>query len=732
MDTLKDKLNVNQVRNHLRGLRKGIDAYKGAYEAAMERVSNQSREKHNLSKRIFAWIVHTKRHLHILEVKHALGTCIGKSWLDPNDLVSKQTILSVCAGLVSCDNETEIIRLVHYTAQEYFGQHWVKWFKDESMEIADTCITYISFSDFKSGPCGTKSEAETRLTDFVLLDYATNHWGDHVRELEMMENGNEHELEGDKHENCTEIAMSFLLDEQLVLSAFQSMLPGSWKYSNTVHTKALHLTTYFGIRGLSALLLANKADVNASGCFYDEEFHTVRESVTPFYVACSKGYDEIATLLLDNGANMNARDWRSGTALHGASTRGDRRVAKVILNNDDVQVDLKDKHGRTPLSYAAASGNEAVMKLLVDTGKVDIDSKDEHGRTPLSYAAVNGQQATVKQLLDTGTVDVDSKDNDGRTPLSLAAMNGQQATVKQLLETGKVNVDSKDRNDRTPLSYAAWKGHEKIALMLLEEISTCSLVHATSTGSSNELVEMTSIRSTPDCGLDVFGRAASMWAALGGHMSLVHSLWPSCLPMSCSAPTKTDNLGLSLIHFFAIGNCIDGVNHMLDVGSNVHETDSQGWTPLHWAAYFGHQEVADVLLRRNADKSCVDSQGWTPYELSIFVSDSATARSLRNPSQGDLCRVESRGAEPLRGQCDACRRVSPALVSLHIAHPVNVVGYHRTLSVASTIVRRAIDSTYAFVAFETSNISIRNTTLMKSSDTRLCDVMDFYRPALST
>ena len=123
MDTLKAKLTANEVRNCLRGLRSGIDAYKSAYEAAMERVGSQSGEKYGLSKRIFAWIVHAKRQLHIAELKHALGTCVGKSWLDLDDFVSEQTILSVCAGLISYDDKTNIVRLVHYTAQEYFREH---------------------------------------------------------------------------------------------------------------------------------------------------------------------------------------------------------------------------------------------------------------------------------------------------------------------------------------------------------------------------------------------------------------------------------------------------------------------------------------------------------------------------------------------------------------------------------------------------------------------------------
>jgi tetratricopeptide (TPR) repeat protein len=52
MDTLKDKLTANQVRICLRGFRSGIDTYKSACEAAMERVGDQSRDKHDLEEAI--------------------------------------------------------------------------------------------------------------------------------------------------------------------------------------------------------------------------------------------------------------------------------------------------------------------------------------------------------------------------------------------------------------------------------------------------------------------------------------------------------------------------------------------------------------------------------------------------------------------------------------------------------------------------------------------------------
>ena len=60
------------------------------------------------------------------ETANYVGTsaraCSG-SWrpkLDEENLPEIEDMVSVCAGLVTIDEESNIIRLVHYTTQEYF------------------------------------------------------------------------------------------------------------------------------------------------------------------------------------------------------------------------------------------------------------------------------------------------------------------------------------------------------------------------------------------------------------------------------------------------------------------------------------------------------------------------------------------------------------------------------------------------------------------------------------
>jgi ankyrin repeat protein len=295
--------------------------------------------------------------------------------------------------------------------------------------------------------------------------------------------------------------------------------------------------------------------------------------------------------------------------------------------------------------------------------KYESDQRDFNGRTPLSLAVENGHEAAMKQLLDTGKVDVDSKDNSGRTPLSWAARYGHEAAMKQLLETGKVDVDSKDIYGRTQLSYVAQSGNKEGAILLLNELLTHSVVEE----AVIEQVRYAPIQRMPDCTPDAIGRTPSMWAALEGHVSLIQSLWPSHLPTSCSSITRKDGLGLSFIHLFAIGNCDEGISLVLGTGCNVNEQDSQGWTPLHWAAYFGHKEVSCSLLGRGADKNLQDSTSRTAYGISLIVGAEQLKDLLRSSLTQDMGSTMG-VAKKFDACCDSCQRVSFLRLFTKILH----------------------------------------------------------------
>lgn len=86
----------------------------------MERINGQQAGFQLLAKNVLLWITRAKRPLTTSEIQHALAVEIGEAQIDKDNFPEVEDIVSVCAGLVTVDDESNIIRLVHYKTQEYF------------------------------------------------------------------------------------------------------------------------------------------------------------------------------------------------------------------------------------------------------------------------------------------------------------------------------------------------------------------------------------------------------------------------------------------------------------------------------------------------------------------------------------------------------------------------------------------------------------------------------------
>ena len=180
-DSLIGKKSPKAVRTALEKLPTGPRAYDYVYGSAMERIEGQVVDQEELAKQVLSWITCAKRPLTTSELQHALGVEVGEPVPDENNLPQVEDIVSVCSGLVTVDKKSDIVRLVHYTAQEYFERTQKKWFPDAETVIAMACITYLSFDIYPKGPCLTDNEFEGRLQISKLYDYAAHNWGHHAR-----------------------------------------------------------------------------------------------------------------------------------------------------------------------------------------------------------------------------------------------------------------------------------------------------------------------------------------------------------------------------------------------------------------------------------------------------------------------------------------------------------------------------------------------------------------------
>ena len=173
-------------------------------------------------------------------------------------------------------------------------------------------------------------------------------------------------------------------------------------------------------------LLDEGVDINYRAGGYEQ-------GATPLMAASQKGHIETVTLLLLEGADVNAVTNLGETALYFALEHPE--IIKLLLYaGADTELATTTTYS-TPLHLAASEeGLTETVKALIDAG-ADVNKINTFGFTPLYWASMNGNTENVKLLLDAGA---DVKPNSGwlGTALSIAKSNKHQEIVRLLTEAG--------------------------------------------------------------------------------------------------------------------------------------------------------------------------------------------------------------------------------------------------------------------------------------------------------
>ncbi|KAH7418500.1 hypothetical protein BKA64DRAFT_590520, partial [Cadophora sp. MPI-SDFR-AT-0126] len=305
LESLVGKRSPKAVQTALKNLVKGSAAYDHAYKDAMERINGQVEEQEELAKEVLSWIICAKRPLSTIELQHALGVEVDESELDEANIPDIDDMVSVCAGLVTIDEDCGIIRLVHYTTQEYFDRTRKQWFPDAQASITTACVTYLSFDELASGICHCDDEFEQRLQSNKFYKYAAQNWGYHAREASTAYRSVIDFLRKQAHvEASAQVLMAFKRHRSEV----------NYSQNGPKQMTGLHLAAFFGVSSvILSLLDSNPPDLKDS------------RDRTPLSLAAEEGHENVVKLLLEHGAELNSID---------------------------------SDYGQTPLSWAAEHGHE--------------------------------------------------------------------------------------------------------------------------------------------------------------------------------------------------------------------------------------------------------------------------------------------------------------------------------------------------------------------------------------
>lgn len=429
LDSLAGETTAKSIKYTLKNLETGARSLTQAYEDAVKRIESQTPARVSLAKEVLSWIIIAKRPLTARELQHALAIEIGETELDEDNIPEIAEIVSVCAGLVAIDKQSDIIRLVHYTTQEFFEHVEKAWIPQAHSMIVNKCVTYLSFNAFLAWPAKTYQFVLSILARNPFLNYAALYWGVHAFQLYSEEKSN-------AIVETHELALRFLQNESLVQGYSMILIH---IYSRSVlldyplSRTGLHMAAFFGLTDLCANFLEQPNDTK----------------IEP-----------------------DSRDMRGRTPLSYAAKRGHMAVAKLLLERADIDINRTDSKGNGPLSYAAVEGHVAIVRLMLAKDGVDVNSKNRQGDTPLSYAAGGGHVTLVKLLLERADIDVNCKGDIGSTPLTQAVIYKHEAVVKTLLERPEIDAEYQDWRGWTPLRCAEVTGQKGIVKLLKDHIAS--------------------------------------------------------------------------------------------------------------------------------------------------------------------------------------------------------------------------------------------------------------------
>jgi ankyrin repeat protein len=320
----------------------------------------------------------------------------------------------------------------------------------------------------------------------------------------------------------------------------------------------------------------------------------------PIHFAAHSGNVEIARILLDAGADVDAGDSDNSTALGIAAMRKHGEMVTFLIENG-ADVNRRDRKADCPLSFAVYGQDEAIIQQLLDAG-ADLYFRNPNGETLLHITCARGIKGFTEHLLENGA-EIDARSSNGGTALGYAAMRGHVEIVQLLLDRGASPNPGKT-GDVTPLIFTAWRNQLECAKILLEKGADPN--HVAYRGNTALLI------AAGDCSADMVsllikhgadvdhvneaGETALVKASAGGYADRVTVL----IAAGADPNLGVDEGGRSALLLASIGGHTDVARELLSAGANVNATTPSGYTPLQLAGYYGHGDLVPVLAENGA------------------------------------------------------------------------------------------------------------------------------------
>jgi ankyrin repeat protein len=377
----------------------------------------------------------------------------------------RQAVLSTCSSLISVvDQEgSQIIQLSHFSVKEYLmsprlayssaGVSHFHIFPESAHAIlAKACLGVLLRLD------DDRLDRSDVNDSSPLAKYAAEHWVAHAQYRDVSSHVRNEMEELFDPAKALLAAWLRLHDIDGYPSEKSSLYVFGVSFSERLTAAPLYYAAICGFHDLAEHLIVDRQEhVNAHGGYY----------VSPLGAALAVGHFEVARLLYEHHANVDARGYEGWTLLHGSSYEH-RGVAEWLLRNGanpNIRGGLEDW---IPLHLVAENGRFDIAEILLQF-KADNNAQDCYGRIPLHVASVGGHVKVARLLLEHGS-DVNFQDGSSSTPLHTAVSYGRLDVARLLVEHG-ATVDLEDDEGKTAVQIALERGYYDFVKWLSDHAS---------------------------------------------------------------------------------------------------------------------------------------------------------------------------------------------------------------------------------------------------------------------
>jgi ankyrin repeat protein len=499
----------------------------------------------------------------------------------PEDPIS--AVLSTCPNLLYVVNAegSAFIQFSHFSVREFLTSSRLAETRDiisryhVSMTPAHTimaqaCLGILLHLD--------ENVTNDTLKNLPLAEYAAKNWVDHARfDVSQSTQDGMKRLFDPRRPHFAILVWIYDRENSWMIRPKRPLLPrGTY----------LHYATLSGLPSLVKFLVTEfTPDLNAR-CFFD--------AVTPLHLASRDGHAEVARVLLEHGADVDAGDKSNRTPLRRALNRKQVEVAQVLIKNN-AYIGVQGEDRWTPLHWASEHRQVELAQALLEYG-ADMNARDLYGWSPCRCALYQRHVEVVRVFVQhTSSARLQNKRES--TQLHEVSEDGHVDFARMLLKCG-ADASARDENNVTPLHLALERGHREVALVLLEHGADASV---------QDVDKWTFLHLASRYGLVKVARAL--------------------LDHGADASVQNDEMWTPL-HFASYNGHTEVARALLDHGADASVQEERKWTPLHLASQNGHTEVARALLEHGADASVQNERKWTPLHLASQNGHTEVARAL--------------------------------------------------------------------------------------------------------